>query len=110
MASGSCCRWTSATWAISLPGLTGTLTLAALPDRTFAITVTAVSGAARTEAGQAVFLVESRVEGGNADRRCALRPGMEGVAKVVVEPRSLVWVVTHPLVEWLQLTAWSLLP
>lgn len=87
-------------------GMQGTLALAALPDAEFELTVLRVSGAARTESGEPVFLVEAQLEGGAP----TLRPGMEGVAKIAVEPRALVWVVSHRLVEWLQLTAWTLLP
>jgi biotin carboxyl carrier protein len=89
-----------------VPGLQGILALAALPDTSVPLTVERVSGSARTEAGQPVFLVEARLEGDAS----GLRPGMEGVAKVTVEPRSALWIVTHRLVEWLQLALWSLLP
>jgi RND family efflux transporter MFP subunit len=88
------------------PGMQGSLALAALPDTSIPLTVDRVSGSARTESGQPVFLIEARLEGDAND----LRPGMEGVAKVVVEPRSALWIVSHRLVEWLQLTLWSLLP
>jgi hypothetical protein len=35
---------------------------------------------------------------------------MEGVAKVHIDERRLVWIWTHGLTEWLQLTLWSWLP
>ena len=88
------------------PRMQGTLALAALPDVEFALTVQRVNGAARTESGEPVFLVEAQLEG----EAPTLRPGMEGVAKIAVEPRALLWVVSHRLVEWLQLTVWTLLP
>ena len=39
-----------------------------------------------------------------------LRPGMEGVGKIDVEPRRLVWIWTHRLVDWARLFIWSYLP
>jgi multidrug efflux pump subunit AcrA (membrane-fusion protein) len=88
------------------PGMQGTLALAALPDATLGFTLARVGSVAQTETGQAVFRVEGRLEGDVP----ALRPGMEGVAKVAVERRSALWILSHRLVEWVQLTAWTLLP
>jgi hypothetical protein len=39
-----------------------------------------------------------------------LRPGMEGVGKVDIGRRSLIWIWTHRLFDWLRLAAWSWLP
>ena len=88
------------------PGMRGTLALAALPETQFPLTVERVSGARHSEASEPVFLVEARLERGAP----MLRAGMEGVAKITVEPRPAAWVLTHRLVEWLQLTLWTLLP
>jgi hypothetical protein len=35
---------------------------------------------------------------------------MEGVAKVRIDDRHLVWIWTHALTEWLQLWLWSWIP
>jgi hypothetical protein len=35
---------------------------------------------------------------------------MEGIAKIEVEPRRLIWVWTHRLVNWLRLFVWTYLP
>ena len=37
-------------------------------------------------------------------------PGVEGVAKVVVGERRLIWIWTHEAVEWLRLKLWAWLP
>jgi hypothetical protein len=50
--------------------------------------------------------VEARLEG-EAGR---LRPGMEGVGKIHVEERRLIWIWSHNLTEWVQLWLWSWLP
>jgi hypothetical protein len=35
---------------------------------------------------------------------------MEGVGKIAAGSRKLVWIWTHPLVDWLRLAAWKWLP
>ena len=64
--------------------------------------------AARTGGdGHNVFAVEAAIDGPAV---AALRPGMQGIAKVVVGQRSLLWIWTHGLVDWLRLTLWSWTP
>ena len=56
--------------------------------------------------GRNYFRVEARL-----DRRLqALRPGMEGIAKITIESRPLLWIWTHDLIDWLRLWAWSWWP
>ena len=40
----------------------------------------------------------------------ALRPGMEGIAKIDVGRRRLLWIWTHEMLDWLRLSLWSFLP
>jgi hypothetical protein len=35
---------------------------------------------------------------------------MEGAGKIEVDRRSLVWIWTHQIVDWMRLAAWSWLP
>ncbi|MGL6047526.1 MAG: hypothetical protein ACRC02_13800, partial [Vogesella sp.] len=58
---------------------------------------------AQARDGKNVF----RVEGVLATRNPTLRPGMDGVAKVHVGERKLVWIWTHSLFDWLRLNIWS---
>jgi hypothetical protein len=39
-----------------------------------------------------------------------LRPGMEGVGKIQVERRKLLWIWTHKLVHWVRMWVWSWWP
>jgi hypothetical protein len=39
-----------------------------------------------------------------------LRPGMEGVGKVEIGSRRLIWIWTHELIDWARLKLWSWLP
>ena len=61
---------------------------------------------ATAEDGRNFFRVEARLEGPTP----ALRPGMEGVAKIEVGERRLIWIWTHSLVDWLRLWIWNWLP
>jgi hypothetical protein len=40
----------------------------------------------------------------------ALRPGMEGVAKVTVGTRRLLWIWTHRFLDTVSLALWRWLP
>ena len=39
-----------------------------------------------------------------------LRPGMEGVGKVSVGERKLIWIFTHSLFDWFRLWSWKWMP
>jgi len=61
---------------------------------------------AQAEEGKNLFRVEARLDRGDIP----LRPGMEGVGKIVVGERSYAWIWTHRLFDWLRLQAWNWLP
>lgn len=85
------------------PGQTGALSLASLPWQGQALTVTRVRPMARAAEGHNVFEVEAALQPGTA----ALRPGLEGVARLQVGQAPLAWVWTHRLVDWLRLQVWA---
>ena len=87
-------------------GMTGTLTLAALPEQSLPLRLARVTTASKLDGGRNVFSAEAELDKPIGD----LRPGMEGVAKIVVDERKLVWIWTHRFVEWLQLALWSWRP
>lgn len=70
-------------------------------------TVSNVTAVAEQREGRNYFRVEAALAPGSHG---ALRPGMEGVAKVEVGERKLWWVWTHTLVDWLRLATWRWLP
>ena len=51
-----------------------------------------------------------RVEAELGDAAPKLSPNMEGVAKVDAGRASLLWIWTRPLVDWVRLTWWKLMP
>ena len=87
-------------------GQPGRLTLSALPDETLPLTVERITPLSTVRDGRNHF----RVEASLTEPRAALRPGMEGVAKIDAGRRRLLWIWTHELFDWLRLQLWSLLP
>jgi multidrug resistance efflux pump len=84
----------------------GHLVLSSLPDTSFPFEVTRLTAIATAEGGINYFRVEGRL----LETRQALRPGMEGVGKVVTGYRPLLWVWMQPVVDWLRLWLWRWLP
>jgi RND family efflux transporter MFP subunit len=87
-------------------GQRGELALSALPEQQLELTLQRITPVSTPSEGRNRF----RVEAGLDAQPSGLRPGMEGVAKVAIERRHLIWIWTHTLVDWLQLQAWAWLP
>lgn len=87
-------------------GQAGSLRLAALPDRTFDYRVTMITSIAEQAEGRNYFRVEAVLENDAAE----LRPGMEGVAKTLVEDRLVIRIWTEKMVDWLRLFLWRWWP
>jgi multidrug efflux pump subunit AcrA (membrane-fusion protein) len=87
-------------------GQKGELAVTAIPHQRFAFTVTRITAVNTARDGRNTFRVEAKLDGEHG----RLRPGMEGVAKVRIDDRRLVWIWTHALTEWLQLWLWSWIP
>lgn len=88
------------------PRQRGALKLTSQPGDDLPLIVERVVPVAVTEDGRNFFRVEARLE----EPIDSLRPGMEGVGKVDVGSRSLLWIYTHSLVDWLRLGVWAWLP
>ncbi len=88
------------------PGQAGRLTLSALSDQPMAFSVEKVTPVSVAEDGANVFQVEAKLE--QASER--LRPGMDGVAKIDVQRRSLGWIWTRRVLEQARLLIWSWWP
>ncbi len=87
-------------------GQSGTLLLAALPNEPVEFEVTKVTPVATAEEGRNFF----RVEGTLSETSGRLRPGMEGVGKIDVDRRHLIWIWTRGFRNWLRLWVWSWWP
>ena len=97
------------------PGQPGDLVLTGLPGQRWPFKVKTVTPVSVAEEGRNYFRVEADL--GDLFARSAgsagappLRPNMEGVAKVTVGQRSLLWVWTHRFTDWLRLSWWHWLP
>ena len=82
----------------------GKVSLTSLPDKTFPFYVKRITPAATSKEGRNFFEVEGALKTNNL---MALRPGLEGVAKISVEKRSSFWILTHRVTDWVKLTLWS---
>jgi multidrug resistance efflux pump len=87
-------------------GQTGYLVLSSITDTHFPFRVGTITPITTAESGQNFFRVEAILDQASDQ----LRPGMEGVAKIVIGERKLLWIWTHTLVDWLKLFTWTWLP
>lgn len=84
----------------------GELTVTSMPEDRFGFTVTKITAVNVAEEGRNVFRVEARLD----DSAARVRPGMEGVGKINIDERKLVWIWTHALTDWARLWVWSWIP
>lgn len=87
-------------------GMSGSLMLASLPSESYPLVVSKVTPVAVAEEGRNYFRAETTLTGATP----ALRPNMEGVAKIEAGRRSVLWIWTHRLADWLRVALWELLP
>lgn len=88
------------------PGQRGQLVLTGASKELLPFSVRTITAVAEPGDGRNLFRVEAEL-----DRAVPyLRPGMEGVAKVEVGERKVLWVWTHSLVDWVRLALWRWLP
>jgi RND family efflux transporter MFP subunit len=81
----------------------GTLRLSALPRIAIPLTVERITPVATADEGRNYFRAEARLD----HPPDALRPGMQGTARIAAEPRSLLWIWTHDIVDYLRLLIWA---
>ena len=87
-------------------GQVGQLALSSMPSEPIELEVKKITPVATTEEGRNYF----RVEGILTQEFEDLRPGMQGVAKVNVDRRHLIWIWGRELINWVQLSVWKYLP
>lgn len=89
------------------PGQTGRFAPTSLAGDTVPFTVRRITSVTSSVDGQNRFRVEAELAG---DRHAVMRPGMEGIAKVVIDRRSNFWIWTRGLRNWLRLFFWKWMP
>ncbi|RBW50181.1 efflux RND transporter periplasmic adaptor subunit [Marinobacter sp. F3R11] len=88
------------------PGAVGQVSLQALPGKELGFAVSKVSPVFEDRANSIVYRVEAILD----QQYQALRPGMQGVAKIEVGERSLAWIYFHELYNAVVLWLWKWLP
>lgn len=83
-------------------GQSGQLVLAAIPGQALGLHVTRVTPLVVAKEGRSFYRVEASL-----DSSARVRPGMEGVGKIELGPRALLWIWTHKMLDWLRMFAWS---
>jgi RND family efflux transporter MFP subunit len=84
-------------------GQRGELALSGMPYELQTFTVSQLTPISTPQDGHNYFRVEAELDAGAA----RLRPGMEGIGKIEVGERKLIWIWTHTLVDWLRLWSWK---
>lgn len=87
-------------------GQQGRLTLAGMPNKPIPLKVEKITPVTIAEEGRNYFRIEAVMD----LQSDLLRPGMEGVAKIDVGRRKLIWIWSRRLVGWLRLWSWAKLP
>jgi multidrug resistance efflux pump len=87
-------------------GQKGELLLSALPDRIYPIEIYSITPVAQAGEGVNGFEVLGTLE----TKDQSIRPGMEGVVKIEVGTRNLAWIWIHPVIDWLRIKMWSVIP
>ncbi len=87
-------------------GESAQLVLTSLPNVKFPVTVQRITPVTMAEEGGNFFRVEASLDEANP----LLRPGMEGLVKIQVEERRLIWIWTRNLLAWMRLQIWKWMP
>ena len=87
-------------------GQRGELVLPSMPGASFSFTVDKITPVSTAKEGRNYFRVEARLE----DISERLRPGMEGLGKISVDRRKLIWIWSHDVIDWLRLQLWRWWP
>jgi RND family efflux transporter MFP subunit len=87
-------------------GQRGQLLLSAFPHAPLPFRVEKITPVSAAREGRNSFRVEAQLDS-TPDR---LRPGMEGVAKVEVGRRLLIWIWTRQVIDWVRLKLWTWMP
>jgi len=87
-------------------GQSGNVVLSALSGKKFPIEVTNITHMQSDKIEPGTFMVEAQLIG----PLVSLRPGMRGIAKLEIEPRTRLWIWTHEIVEWMRYKLWAWLP
>lgn len=84
------------------------LRLAAMPDQTIGLMLNRVTPVAKSTPNGVRYEIEAIPTGAGAGAK-GLRPGLQGVARIDMPPRPLLWRMADRTWQWLRMQAWTLL-
>lgn len=84
-------------------GMRGELTLSAAAEETYEMEVLKITPVSVAENGINYFQVEATL----ISPPEFLRPGMQGVGKISIGERQVLWIWTHKMVDWIRLKLWA---
>ena len=84
----------------------GHLLLMAMPDKALPFQVVKITPTTSSAKGRNAFRVEARLD----EPVHALRPGMEGIAKIEAGSQLAIWIWTRRLLDWARLQFWAWWP
>ncbi|MCD2452318.1 HlyD family efflux transporter periplasmic adaptor subunit [Methylicorpusculum oleiharenae] len=84
----------------------GELVLTGLSEKVIPFVVNKITPVSETQEGRNYFRVEAQLE----NKLDFLRPGMEGVGKIRIGERKIIWIWTKNLLDWLRLSLWTWWP
>jgi RND family efflux transporter MFP subunit len=87
-------------------GQQGQLKLSGIPDLTIAARIDRLTPVSAVDDGRNCFRAEAVMD----QPSDLMRPGMEGVAKIDIGRRKLIWIWTRRWVDWMRLFCWKHLP
>jgi len=87
-------------------GQPGQLVLSSMPHDKLPMAIEKITPVSVVEEGRNLFRVEAVVKGGTEK----LRPGMDGVGKIEVDERKLIWIWTYKIVHWVRMWFWTWWP
>jgi multidrug resistance efflux pump len=82
------------------------LVLPSMSGEVFVFSIEKITPVSTAEEGRNYF----RVEGRMPDIPARLQPGMEGIAKITIDRRKLIWVWTHKAIDWGRMQLWRWWP
>lgn len=88
-------------------GQSGLLALTGMPGDALPIEVERITPVSTAEEGRNFFKVEAHLLD---EAQSTLRPGMQGVGKIHVDQRKLIWIWTHKITQWWRMFLWSWWP
>lgn len=89
-----------------LVGQRGHLALTGFPGERMPLHVEKITPVSTAEEGKNFFRVEARLDASPVN----LRPGMQGIGKIELGERKLMWIWTYKLLNWLRVWTWSWWP